>query len=182
MTTVHTEAPAAYPAATQWWPQQAPGWGRLATDIERDWTLTTLATAAQIGQLRPNETTDRTDAALRARTVGELAGLIQDLGVPMTADAAAAAAGWTGTPGPVRATPKQHNSMATAALWLGAASTVLVYFVIPAIIAVAIGAVALGELRADRTKRYDRPRAMAGIALGIISLLVGIALHIYRGS
>lgn len=53
-----------------------------ASDADRDKTTEILNRALEVGQLTPEEHGDRTDAALRAQTLGDLAQLTNDLQAP----------------------------------------------------------------------------------------------------
>lgn len=53
--------------------------GPLASDAERDWFATVLQRHFVAGRLTSDEFTSPVDAALRARTLTELYGLVDDL-------------------------------------------------------------------------------------------------------
>lgn len=63
-----------------------------ASDAERDAVVAALEDATVAGRLAPAELEDRTDAALHARTHGELAALVADLPEPTGGDRLAALA------------------------------------------------------------------------------------------
>lgn len=63
-----------------------------ASDADRDQTVGALTTASAEGRLSPEEYSQRSEAALRARTLGELTGLTADLPAPPHSDAAPAPA------------------------------------------------------------------------------------------
>jgi hypothetical protein len=56
-----------------------------ASDADRDRTIEVLAEASAQGRLNPQEYSDRSNAALEARTLGDLAGLTADLPAPSAA-------------------------------------------------------------------------------------------------
>ena len=56
-----------------------------ASDVDRDRTIEVLAEASAQGRLNPQEYSDRSNAALEARTLGDLAGLTADLPAPSAA-------------------------------------------------------------------------------------------------
>ncbi len=76
-----------------------------ASDADRDRAIEILATASAEGRLSPEEYAERSDAALAARTHGDLARLTDDLpdDLPAGPDAVAPAAG---SPGRVAARPE----------------------------------------------------------------------------
>jgi hypothetical protein len=59
-----------------------------ASDADRDRTIEALAAASAEGRLSLEEYSQRSEAALRARTLGELTGLTSDLPAPPHSDAA----------------------------------------------------------------------------------------------
>jgi DUF1707 SHOCT-like domain/Cell wall-active antibiotics response LiaF, C-terminal len=63
-----------------------------ASDAERDRTVEALAAASAEGRLSLEEYSQRSEVALTARTLGDLAGLTSDLPEPSPADAAPATA------------------------------------------------------------------------------------------
>jgi hypothetical protein len=77
-----------------------------ASDADRDRAIEILATASAEGRLSPEEYSERSDAALAARTHGELAGLTDDLPAAPAAGVPA-----TGAGGDVAGRPEQITAV-----------------------------------------------------------------------
>lgn len=128
-----------------------------AADTDRERVVEALARNFRDGRLAPPEYADRVGAALGARTVGELDGLLTDL-PPID---------WPALPLPP-APVIRSNPIATASLWMGILS--LLACGVPAALAIPLGFLGLAE-----EKRNTEPRpatAQAGIVLGVLGAVL----------
>lgn len=98
----------------------------LASDAERDAVTDRLRRAAGEGRLEPDELGERVEAALRSRTRGELARLLVDLPVDVSAK-------WRRPPPRSRARPRTPSALAgaglVAAVMLAVAVALVTWFV-----------------------------------------------------
>jgi hypothetical protein len=137
---------------------------RRTTDRERDQALSMLTEALQRGQLTVDEHAGRAEAALRARTVGDLVSLTRDL-VPAPPP-----------PPPPGVPPRiaSGSTVADAALITGIVGLVLFPLFVGGVVAVVLGLVGLGEVRAGALVPAARPRALGGLLTGVLAILAGV--------
>jgi hypothetical protein len=127
-----------------------------AGDADRDHVAGLLGTAYTEGRLSKDEYDARLDAALSARTYGELDQLVSDLPVPV----------------PKAAPEVRTNGYATASFAFGIAQVLFGPFAtIPAIM---FGHMALGQIK--RTGERGAAMAVAGLVLGWGAVILGIIL------
>lgn len=136
-----------------------------ASDSDREHVADRLRTAVTEGRLSHEEFEERLDHALSARTYGQLDPLLADL--PATASAPA-------TPGYPAVTAKT-NGMAIASLALGVAGFMFLWGIGP-LLAVGCGVQAKREIRRSNGLQGGRGLASAGIALGIVGLLITLVV------
>jgi hypothetical protein len=142
---------------------------RRSTDHERDQALAMLTAALQRGQLTIEEHAQRAEAALRSRTVGDLVLLTQDVLPPPPQPA---------PPGLPRVVPRS-SSMPDASLVTGIAGLVLFPIFLGGLVAIVLGMVALAEVRGGAALPSHRPRAVAGVATGVLALLAGLVFYAF---
>lgn len=140
---------------------------RRSTDHERDQALAMLAGALQRGQLTVEEHAHRTEAALRSRTIGDLVMLTQDLVPPP---------GPPQPPGIARPLPRQ-SGLADGSLVTGIGALVLFPIFVGGVVAIVLGLVALAEIRGGHGLASHRPRAIAGVTMGVLALLAGLVFY-----
>lgn len=136
-----------------------------ASDSDREHVADRLRTAVTEGRLTHDEFEDRLHDALSARTYGQLDPLLADLPAAVSASA---------TPAFPAAAPKT-NGLAIASLALGVAGFLFLWGIGP-LLAVGCGVMAKREIRRSNGTQGGSGLATAGIALGVVGLLIAVAL------
>jgi hypothetical protein len=144
---------------------------RRATDSDRELALATIGNAMRIGQLTFEEHTERLDAVLRSRTVGDLVLLTRDLARYVPAGAAPNAA------------PRRDNSksaLPTVSLVTSFAGLLMFPLFFLGIVGVTLGLVACGEIRTGGARFEEKPRALGAIGVGLLAIAAGIVFYALR--
>lgn len=150
---------------------QPPTPGLRASDADREATVTRLHRAATEGRLDPDELEERLSAAYAAKHCTDLEVLTADVTPPAPRTPAAA---WGGTPvfvAPVRRTSGLAIASLACALiwgwWLGS------------VVAVLLGHAALRQIAASGGRRGGRGLAVAGLAIGYVSLAIAALVLVF---
>lgn len=134
----------------------------LASDADREHIAERLRTALTEGRLTHDEFEGRLHDALSARTYGQLDPLVADL--PLAGEGRRS----SGAPAP------KTNGLAIASLATGVAGFFFLWGIGP-LLAVVLGTLARKEIKRSNGTQGGSGLATAGIALGVVGLLIAAA-------
>lgn len=132
-----------------------------ASDADREATVERLHRAAIEGRLDADELDERVSAAYRARLCSDLARLTADVTAPSAAVAPREFAR------PLEAPRRKVNLLAAGSLF----SALFWGLWVGSVAAVVLGHIALGQIRESAGRQSGRRLAIAGLAIGYLSLL-----------